>query len=72
MSQSDLEYVTLDWDVIPEDPMFREFHDMFTHFYDNNTSELLDGEAIGTDPIEIKCIPNGLTVFAPPVSKQVS
>ncbi len=33
---------------------------------------VLDGEAIGTDPIEIKCIPNGLTVFAPPVSKQVS
>ncbi len=33
---------------------------------------VLDGEVIGTEPIEIKCIPNGLTVFAPPVSKEVS
>jgi YegS/Rv2252/BmrU family lipid kinase len=26
---------------------------------------VLDGEIIGTTPVEIKCIPNGLTVFAP-------
>ena len=26
---------------------------------------VLDGEIIGTTPIEIKCIPNGLTVFVP-------
>ncbi len=29
---------------------------------------VLDGELIDTDTIEIECIPNGLTVFAPPVS----
>ncbi len=29
----------------------------------------LDGEIIGTTPIEIECIPGGLTVFAPQVEK---
>lgn len=28
---------------------------------------VLDGEIIGTTPVEIECIPNGLTVMAPPV-----
>lgn len=27
---------------------------------------VVDGEIIGTTPVEIECIPNGLTVFAPP------
>ena len=27
---------------------------------------VLDGEMIGTTPIEVECIPSGLTVFAPP------
>ncbi|MGB7272454.1 MAG: methylglyoxal synthase [Geitlerinemataceae cyanobacterium] len=27
---------------------------------------VLDGEIIGTTPVEVECIPNGLTVFAPP------
>jgi diacylglycerol kinase family enzyme len=26
---------------------------------------VVDGEVIGTTPIEIECIPNGLTVFSP-------
>jgi hypothetical protein len=25
----------------------------------------VDGEIIGTTPVEIECIPNGLTVYAP-------
>lgn len=29
---------------------------------------VLDGEVIGTTPIEVQCIPDGLTVFAPPAS----
>ena len=29
---------------------------------------VLDGEVIGTTPIEVKCLPQGLTVFAPPAS----
>ncbi|MFP4007656.1 MAG: methylglyoxal synthase [Spirulinaceae cyanobacterium] len=29
---------------------------------------VLDGEVIGTTPIEVKCLPNGLTVFVPPAS----
>jgi diacylglycerol kinase (ATP) len=29
---------------------------------------VLDGEVIGTTPIEVKCIANGLTVFTPPAS----
>lgn len=29
---------------------------------------VLDGEVIGTTPITVKCIPDGLTVFAPPAS----
>lgn len=28
---------------------------------------VLDGEIIGTTPVEIECIPNGLTVMAPPI-----
>jgi YegS/Rv2252/BmrU family lipid kinase len=27
---------------------------------------VLDGEIIGTTPLDIECIPNGLTIFAPP------
>ena len=30
---------------------------------------VLDGEIIGTTPIEVECIPNGLTVFAPPTNE---
>ena len=30
---------------------------------------VLDGELIGTTPIEVECIPGGLTVFAPPVAQ---
>ena len=31
---------------------------------------VLDGELIGTTPIEVECIPGGLTVFAPPPAEQ--
>jgi YegS/Rv2252/BmrU family lipid kinase len=30
---------------------------------------VLDGELIGTTPIEIECIPKGLTIFAPPAEE---
>lgn len=30
---------------------------------------VLDGEIIGTTPIEVECIPNGLTVLAPPTNE---
>ncbi|MBW4550490.1 MAG: hypothetical protein KME35_05195 [Aphanocapsa sp. GSE-SYN-MK-11-07L] len=30
-----------------------------------DTTVVLDGEVIGTTPIEVECIPNGLTVFVP-------
>ncbi|NER98934.1 MAG: methylglyoxal synthase, partial [Symploca sp. SIO1B1] len=30
---------------------------------------VLDGELIGTTPIEVECIPRGLTIFAPPVAE---
>lgn len=32
---------------------------------------VLDGELIGTTPIEVECIPNGLTVFAPLIEEEV-
>jgi YegS/Rv2252/BmrU family lipid kinase len=31
---------------------------------------VLDGEIIGTTPIDIECIPNGLTIFAPPTEER--
>jgi diacylglycerol kinase family enzyme len=31
---------------------------------------VVDGEIIGTTPVEIECIPNGLTVFATPAIEQ--
>jgi len=30
---------------------------------------VLDGELIGTTPIEVECIPRGLTIFAPPAAE---
>jgi YegS/Rv2252/BmrU family lipid kinase len=30
---------------------------------------VLDGEVIGTTPLEVECIPNGLTVFAPKIEE---
>ena len=30
---------------------------------------VLDGEIIGTTPIEVECVPNGLTVLAPPTNE---
>lgn len=33
---------------------------------------VVDGEIIGTTPVEIECIPGGLVVFAPPASAQPS
>jgi YegS/Rv2252/BmrU family lipid kinase len=30
---------------------------------------VLDGEVIGTTPLDIDCIPNGLTIFAPPTEE---
>ncbi|MGK7920071.1 MAG: hypothetical protein AB4080_08710, partial [Trichodesmium sp.] len=30
---------------------------------------VLDGEIIGTTPIEVECIPSGLTVLAPPTNE---
>lgn len=33
---------------------------------------VLDGEIIGTTPIEIQCIPNGLKILAPSVIPQTS
>jgi YegS/Rv2252/BmrU family lipid kinase len=30
---------------------------------------VLDGEIIGTTPLDIECIPNGLTIFAPPTAE---
>ena len=41
-----LAYATLDWEVVHDDPTFLHFHNMFTRFYDSETCELLDGDAI--------------------------
>jgi hypothetical protein len=30
---------------------------------------VVDGEVIGTTPVEIECIPNGLTVYAPQMER---
>ncbi|MDJ1169045.1 methylglyoxal synthase [Roseofilum sp. BLCC_M154] len=33
---------------------------------------VLDGEIIGTTPIEVECIPKGLTVLAPPANQRIN
>ena len=43
---NNLAYVTLDWESVPEDPTYQHFHALFTRFYDDETCELLDGDAI--------------------------
>ena len=45
-SEQDLAFATLDWETVSDDPVYQHFHSMFTRFYDPETCELLDGDAI--------------------------
>jgi len=41
-----LVYVTLDWESVPNDPLYKHFHSMFMSKVDRKTKELLDPDAI--------------------------
>ena len=41
----------------------------YSNTYFGPKKVVLDGEIIGTTPIEVECSPNGLTVLAPPTNE---
>ena len=41
-----LVYTTLDWEHVNDDPMHKQHHDMFTHFFDAETCQLMDPDGL--------------------------
>ena len=46
ISPENLVYATMDWETVPDDPVYKQFHAMFTRFFDDRTCELLDPDGI--------------------------